>query len=125
MSQLHFFGSVDINNFEFPRGCSLNVIMSHFNDMYQPPINPLTIDILNKEISHWRLLINTNPSFSFEINTCKDQECSEKSKVFVKDEDIYFDYDSGVEAPLIIATLTYPDKTAGQINLPSCFIRIS
>ncbi|MBW2966489.1 hypothetical protein KY342_05280 [Candidatus Woesearchaeota archaeon] len=63
--------------------------------------------------------IITNPSFSFELKTCKDQACSEKSKIFIKNENIYFNYDSEVPEPTITATLTLPDKTTQQLTLPT------
>jgi len=53
------------------------------------------------------------------IETCKTQDCSQKSKLFLKNEDIYLNYESSVENPSITATLTYPDKTTGQITLQS------
>ena len=63
--------------------------------------------------------ITTNPSFSFETKTCKDSECSEITKVFVKDENIYLDYSSSVESPSVTTLLTYPDKTTKQLTLPA------
>lgn len=63
--------------------------------------------------------IDTSPSFNFEVNTCKDQTCTEKAKVFLLNENIYLDYDSSVEDPSITATLEYPDKTTEQIALPA------
>jgi len=55
--------------------------------------------------------IITDPSFSFNIKLNK--------KVFLKNENIYLDYDSEVENPFITAILTYPDKTTESINLPT------
>ncbi len=52
------------------------------------------------------------------LNSCKDKSCTERSKVFTSTEDIYMDYSSEVSEPGITATLTYPDKTIKQINLP-------
>lgn len=62
--------------------------------------------------------IDINPSFSFELNLCKDQSCIEKSKVFVQNENIYLDYDSEVSSPIVIATLIHPDKVTKKITLP-------
>jgi hypothetical protein len=39
-------------------------------------------------------------------------------KVYLKDEDIFLDYESSVENPLITATLTYPDGTTNQVSVP-------
>ena len=63
--------------------------------------------------------IITDPSFSFNLNFCKDQSCSEKTKVFIQGETIYLNYFSEVENPSITATLTYPDKSTKQITLPT------
>ena len=63
--------------------------------------------------------IETSPGFSFDLTSCKDQACSEKAKVFIKNKDIYLTYDSEVDNPSITATLTYPDKTTQQITLPN------
>ncbi len=63
--------------------------------------------------------IETRPSFEFEIFVCKDQACSEKTKVFLQNETIYLDYSSGVENPEIDATLIYPSGREEQITLPT------
>ncbi len=63
--------------------------------------------------------IITNPSFSLDINFCKNSICSEKSKVFVRNQNIYLDYLSEVEDLLITSYLIYPDKTTKRVNLPT------
>lgn len=63
--------------------------------------------------------IITNPSFEFNVISCKDQLCSEQTKVFVKGKTIYLDYSSNVGKPSITALLTNPDKTTEQITLPT------
>ena len=52
------------------------------------------------------------------INTCKDQACAEKSKIFIKNENIYLDYGSDVAEPTITASLTYPDGNVQSAALP-------
>ena len=64
-------------------------------------------------------ITNTKPSFEFEVMTCRDKDCSNKSKVFVKGESIYLDYVSKVSTPEVNATLSYPDKTIKQLTLPT------
>jgi hypothetical protein len=64
-------------------------------------------------------VIATTPSFSFNVYSCKDSACNEKAKVFLKNENIYFDYSSSVENPSLVAKITYPDKTTKQITLPT------
>lgn len=63
--------------------------------------------------------IDTNPSFSFLIKTCKDSSCSNKAKVFVLNENIFIGFDSSVESPEITANLILPDKTSQKIVLPT------
>ena len=64
-------------------------------------------------------VINTNPSFSFNLKTCKDKSCLEKAKTFIKGSTIYLDYDVGVSTPSVIAKLTYPNKHTKEISLPA------
>ncbi|MDP1695730.1 MAG: hypothetical protein Q8L29_02350 [archaeon] len=54
--------------------------------------------------------IITNPSFNFDIKLDK--------KIFIKGESIKLDYISEVSSPSINASLTLPDKSIQQINLP-------
>lgn len=63
-------------------------------------------------------IINTKPDFEFEILTCRDRDCFNKSKVFVRGEFIYLDYISEISNPKINATLSYPDGSKEQISLP-------
>jgi len=53
-----------------------------------------------------------------DINLCKNSACTEKTKVFVLNKDIYLDYASEVSNPKITAVLTYPDETTRQITIP-------
>ncbi|RLI99340.1 MAG: hypothetical protein DRP06_03650 [Candidatus Aenigmatarchaeota archaeon] len=59
-----------------------------------------------------------NPSFEFDVFTCKDSACHSKSKIFIQEKTIYLDYNSEVENPIITATLIHPDKTTKQLTLP-------
>jgi len=63
--------------------------------------------------------IVTNPSFSFNILTCRGESCTEKTKVFAQGEDIFLSYYSEVQNPSLTAVLTYPDMTTQQIGLPT------
>ena len=63
--------------------------------------------------------IETKPSFDLNILTCKDVDCNETTKVFVKGESIYINYDSEISTLLIITTLTYPDGTSQQLTIPT------
>lgn len=57
--------------------------------------------------------------FSITPLFCEDSLCEENSKVFPQGEDIYLDYESSIENPIIETTLTYPDNSTKDINLPS------
>jgi len=63
--------------------------------------------------------IMTSPDFYFNLYSCKDQSCLQKSKIFLLNEDIYFDYFSEVENPDITAMLIYPNEKTKQITLPT------
>lgn len=63
--------------------------------------------------------IVTDPSFLFNIRTCKDASCAEKSKVFLKNDEVYLDYSSELQDLSVTAMLAYPDKTTKQMSLPS------
>ncbi len=56
---------------------------------------------------------------SFLLETCKDINCEDKSKTFIKNKKIFIDYISSVENPSINAKLTYPDKTTEELTLPT------
>ncbi|MFH1641524.1 MAG: hypothetical protein ABIC04_01360 [Nanoarchaeota archaeon] len=62
--------------------------------------------------------IVSKPSFSFRTNYCMDLQCIEKSTIFIKNNEIYLNYESEVENPDIRATLTNPDGSKEQITLP-------
>ncbi len=76
-------------------------------------IEPYEMDV-NKEF-----MIIANPSFSFNIKICPDQSCTEESKTFVRDSNIYLDYDSEIENLTLDAVLKLPDGRTRQITLPS------
>lgn len=63
--------------------------------------------------------IATDPSFLFALNLCKDQACTDRSKAFIQNEDVYLDYTSEVPSPSITATLTLPDQTTQDLTLPT------
>lgn len=58
-------------------------------------------------------------NFSLDIQVCKNQDCSEKSKIFLENSDIYLSYDSSVPDTIITGNLILPDKTSKKIELPS------
>ena len=66
--------------------------------------------------------ISAPSEFDFELETCRDKDCGEKSKIFIINENIYLDYKSDVENPIVNAVLTYPDGTNKQITLPYSII---
>lgn len=72
----------------------------------------------NELIKRAGFKITTEPSFELKVFTCKDTLCSEKSKIFLLNEEIYLDYTSSVQNPLIKAILIYPDKTKSQLAIP-------
>ena len=96
------------------------IYMSEVSDSIEPQICRAIVSILNPEISEEKnFSITTNPSFEFNFLTCKDEDCNEQTKVFVKNENIYFDYDSDIEGILTTAVLTYPNGNPQQLILPA------
>ena len=61
----------------------------------------------------------TLKGMSADIKFCKDNLCENKSKIFLKNENVYIDYDSDVLNQSITAVLIFPDKTTKQIILPT------
>ena len=58
-------------------------------------------------------------AIGFNINICKSSSCVDESRVFIKDEDIYFDYFSDISELSIDAMVKYPDKSLKKITLPT------
>lgn len=65
------------------------------------------------------IIQNADSEFDFDLETCKDSSCSEKSVVFLKNENMYLSYESSIDNPSINALLTYPDGKKEQIDIPS------
>ncbi len=63
--------------------------------------------------------IVTKPSFDIQILSCKDENCTEKSKVFVRGEKAYFDYSSEVSETEVKGKLTAPDNSVRDVVLPA------
>jgi len=96
------------------------IYLSSLNDNIEPQNCKAIVSILNPEQREEKnFSIETNPSFEFNALTCKNSNCSEQTKVFVKNENIYFDYTSDVERISAIAILTYPDQTTKQLTFPT------
>jgi hypothetical protein len=86
-----------------PQSCSASVAI----------VEPYNLDRI-KQFS-----IETKPSFMLQIKICKDESCTEKTNMFLKDANIYMDYESSVQNPSLEARLSYPDGTIGRITLPA------
>jgi len=55
----------------------------------------------------------------FQVLICSDRVCKEKSKIFLRNEDIYMNYRSTTKNSKITATLTFPNQRKVNLNLPS------
>jgi len=62
--------------------------------------------------------IETEPIFSFGVDFCKDSGCLRKTRVFVKDEEVFISYGSEVKGSSFSATLSLPDGSRSDVNLP-------
>ena len=76
--------------------------------------------IIDEKEAHFTV-VGTKENFSITIETCKDIECSEKSKVFISGETVFIDFTSDTENPTIEATLEFPDGSEKEITLPHSF----
>jgi hypothetical protein len=63
--------------------------------------------------------IVTKPNFEIQIFFCIDSTCTAKSKVFVKGEKVYFNYNSNVPQPEVKGKLTAPDGSFQKLTLPT------
>jgi hypothetical protein len=63
--------------------------------------------------------IDTLPDIEFRILICKESSCKTESKTFLKNSNIYLSYSSDVAGINTKTTLTYPNNTTKQINLPT------
>jgi len=63
------------------------------------------------------ILAQTN-LFSFDADTCKDELCIQKAKVFVRGQDIYLNYNSSTSDLVINAFLKYPAGNIQPLSLP-------
>jgi hypothetical protein len=67
-------------------------------------------------------LVDAIKPLDITVSSYKDQARTEKTKIFLINENIYLDYDSKVSDLTINATLTLPDKTKQQLSLPKSII---
>lgn len=97
------------------------IYLSSVNEQIEPQTCRAIVSIISpEEISEEKSFeIITNPSFEFDLSSCKDQSCSEIAKVFIKGENIYLDYISDVSDLSITTTLIYPDETKQNIIIPT------
>ncbi len=76
--------------------------------------------LIPEEISEEKSFeIVTDPSFEFNILTCKDSSCAEQAKVFIRNKNIYLDYTSDVFDVNVVITLTNPNGQTKQLTLPT------
>lgn len=97
------YQSMEINNTIEPQECTA----------YIQILSPI-----EKKEQKW-LIIETDPSFRFDLTICKDKERQEKTKVFALNETIYIDYASEIKEMEISAYLTYPNQEQKEISLPA------
>lgn len=72
--------------------------------------------------SYWEYFsIQTNPAFDLNVLTCKDVDCNEQTRVFIKNDEIYLNYNSTIDDLTVIAIVTSPSGSSEQINLPGSF----
>ncbi len=101
-----------------------NYTYMQVSEEMQPQICAAIIKIISpsENIFEKNFTIDTFPEMSFNILLCKDLSCQNKSKIFMKNENIYFFFASDASTPSIKATLNYPDGTTKSINVPGSII---
>lgn len=62
---------------------------------------------------------DTFKEMQVEIKLCKDKSCKQESRIFMKNEEIYLDYDSNVKNPTITTIIKSPDRKTQKISLPT------
>ena len=55
----------------------------------------------------------------FDLMVCGDINCDKEKILFIKNEDVFLNFESPVENILIEAILIYPDKSRKEIDLPT------
>lgn len=97
------------------------VYLSKISENIEPQICNAFVSIISpiEVSSNKSFSITTNPSFNFQVLTCKEQTCHNQTKVFIKGENIYLDSKSDIPSLIIIANLTYPDGKTKILNLPT------
>ncbi len=63
-------------------------------------------------------IYGTKNLFDFNIKICEDSLCSKESRLFLKNKEIYLDYESEIKDLEITAFLTSPDEFNKEIEIP-------
>lgn len=113
----------DIKVVELKKGISLSqnyVYITSISEDFESQTCKAIVSILSPEESFEEKEFNivTSSGFDFNLFLCKEESCLEKSKVFVKGENIYLNYESNISDLNIITNLIYPDGTEKQITFP-------
>jgi hypothetical protein len=97
------------------------VYMSSVSESIEPQTCDAGVGILSPEeiLESKSFSIITNPSFEFNVLTCKDLGCSETTRVFVIDENIYLDYSPKGFSIDTTAILIYPQRGMQELSLPT------
>lgn len=89
-------------------------------ESFEPETCIANLIINGEKISLKEFHINTQPSIDFDLKICKNKNCEDRSKVFLKDnEQVYIDYFSSISSLVTKAYLTYPDNSIKEIIIPS------
>jgi len=58
------------------------------------------------------------PEWDFRLIFCKQEDCLDKTKVFLQGDDVYLNYVSSLETSDVESTLEYPDGAVEEVELP-------
>lgn len=100
-----------VNDHIEPQACTAGVYIMSLGIEGEPP------EVIQKK--EVEFIIDVPPSFEFNTVTCKDQACTEKTKFFILNETIYFDYESEVSGVSVAGLLARPDSSTRELTLPT------
>lgn len=116
-----FYGMIEANNTKKIQLYRLNVSNEFDSDVYHVEAklyinrNLVGIGATSFEISGMPL------DLPIDLGVCKSSWCSKRTKIFIKNEDVYLNYNSDIPDLKLDSKLVYPDGASRDINLPYSF----
>jgi hypothetical protein len=64
-------------------------------------------------------IANTKKIIDINLKVCEDENCNRIKKIFLKNQNVYLDYNSKISEISVYTELTMPDKSTKEISLPT------